>query len=147
MRIWSLHPCYLDAKGLVALWRETLLAQNVLLDKTKGYKHHPQLRRFRLHPDPIGSIANYLHAICDESEARDYQFQRSKINQRPAILPLINVTSGQMEYEWQHFLKKALNRDPDRFDQYRSLRPSQVLPHPLFSIHPGPIEDWEIVGS
>ncbi|HEU5178767.1 MAG TPA: pyrimidine dimer DNA glycosylase/endonuclease V, partial [Burkholderiales bacterium] len=30
MRLWSLHPKYLDARGLVALWREALLAQAVL---------------------------------------------------------------------------------------------------------------------
>ena len=47
MRIWSLHPRYLDAKGLVAVWRETLLAKHVLEGKTKGYKNHPQLNRFR----------------------------------------------------------------------------------------------------
>ena len=28
MRLWTLHPKYLDAAGLVALWREALLAQN-----------------------------------------------------------------------------------------------------------------------
>jgi len=43
MRIWSLHPKYLDSKGMVALWREALLAKQVLLNKTKGYKNHPQL--------------------------------------------------------------------------------------------------------
>lgn len=47
MRIWSLHPKYLDTKGLVALWRETLLAQHVLSGKTKRYKNHPQLARFK----------------------------------------------------------------------------------------------------
>ena len=36
MRLWSLHPRYLDAKGLVALWREGLLAQAVLKGQTKG---------------------------------------------------------------------------------------------------------------
>lgn len=30
MRLWSLHPSYLDAVGLVALWREGLLARKVL---------------------------------------------------------------------------------------------------------------------
>jgi carboxyl-terminal processing protease len=29
MRLWSLHPKYLDAQGLVALWREALLAKAV----------------------------------------------------------------------------------------------------------------------
>lgn len=43
MRLWSLHPQYLDAKGLVALWREGLLAQAVLAGQTRGYKRHPQL--------------------------------------------------------------------------------------------------------
>lgn len=37
MRLWSIHPRYLDTKGLVALWRETLLlAQAVLFGNTKG---------------------------------------------------------------------------------------------------------------
>ena len=27
MRIWTLHPEYLDGRGLTALWRETLLAR------------------------------------------------------------------------------------------------------------------------
>jgi hypothetical protein len=27
MRIWTVHPRYLDPKGLVAAWREALLAQ------------------------------------------------------------------------------------------------------------------------
>ena len=37
MRLWSLHPRCLDAKGLVALWREGLLAQEVLRGKTRDY--------------------------------------------------------------------------------------------------------------
>jgi hypothetical protein len=43
MRLWSLHPCHLDAKGLVALWREGLLAQKVQACETNGYRNHPQL--------------------------------------------------------------------------------------------------------
>jgi hypothetical protein len=37
---------YLDGRGLVALWREALLAQAVLRGRTRGYRH-PQLARFR----------------------------------------------------------------------------------------------------
>ena len=37
IRIWTLHPKYLDAKGLVAVWREALLAKHVLENKAKGY--------------------------------------------------------------------------------------------------------------
>ena len=47
MRLWSVHPKYLDSKGLVALWREALLAKQVLEGGTKGYRNHPQLDRFK----------------------------------------------------------------------------------------------------
>ncbi|MGA2330816.1 MAG: pyrimidine dimer DNA glycosylase/endonuclease V [Syntrophales bacterium] len=46
MRLWSLHPGYVDARGLVALWREGMLARKVLQHQTKGYKNHLQLHRF-----------------------------------------------------------------------------------------------------
>jgi hypothetical protein len=63
MRLWTLHPKYLDAQGLVALWREGLLAQKVLRGRTRGYRHHPQLARFRAQADPVASIARYLRAV------------------------------------------------------------------------------------
>jgi len=61
MRIWSLHPKYLDTKGLVELWRETLLAKHVLEGKTKGYKNHPQLNRFKIYSKPLEAINFYLN--------------------------------------------------------------------------------------
>jgi len=70
MRIWSLHPKYLDTKGLVALWRETLLAQHVLEGKTKGYKNHPQLDRFKRSKKPIEVINQYLAGVYAEALTR-----------------------------------------------------------------------------
>lgn len=58
MRIWSLHPQYLDRQGLTAGWREGLLAQKVLTGTTKGYRNHPQLRRFRAAGDGVGMDAD-----------------------------------------------------------------------------------------
>jgi hypothetical protein len=57
MRLWSLHPCYLDRQGLLALWREALLAQKMLQGQTRGYRFHPQLERFRAQSDPSAAIA------------------------------------------------------------------------------------------
>ena len=79
MRIWSLHPKYLDNIGLIALWRETLLAKHVLSGKTKGYTNHPQLTRFRKESSPIDRIDQYLSVILEESVVRGYNFDRSKI--------------------------------------------------------------------
>lgn len=79
MRIWSLHPKYLDQKGLIALWRETLLAQKVLQNQTKGYRNHPQLLRFKQTKNPLQAISNYLHIVWQESQNRNYKFNQSKI--------------------------------------------------------------------
>jgi hypothetical protein len=58
MRIWSLHPTLLDTKGLVALWREALLAKHVLSGSTIGYQNHPQLKRFKSSPNPHAAKYN-----------------------------------------------------------------------------------------
>src|SRR5579862_5032823 len=79
MRLWTLHPKYLDAKGLVALWREALLAQKVLRGKTKGYRHHPQLARFKAHENPVVALAAYLREVHKEAKRRGYAFDGSKI--------------------------------------------------------------------
>jgi hypothetical protein len=141
MRLWSLHPQYLDAQGLVALWREALLAQAVLCGQTKGYQHHPQLTRFRQCEHPTSQIAHYLTAVCAEAHRRDYCFNRAKIGaiQQAA---LITVTHGQLAYEWRHLMSKLSSRAPDWL---ASLPPiAQPEPHPLFHLAPGEIAAWEI---
>jgi hypothetical protein len=69
MRLWTVHPRHLDPAGLVALWREALLAQAVLLGRTRGYTRHPQLQRFKAAADPEGCIARYLRAVADDHQA------------------------------------------------------------------------------
>jgi len=142
MRLWSIHPRYLDSKGLVALWREGLLAQNVLLGKTKGYRNHPQLIRFKIAKDPEIAIARYLGHVADEAEKRDYKFNREKIsnNDECGSMP---ITNGQLEYEFKHLLNKLRVRDRSRYEELRSLK--NIEPHPLFAKMDGGIEDWEVI--
>ncbi|MCB0716207.1 MAG: pyrimidine dimer DNA glycosylase/endonuclease V [Chitinophagaceae bacterium] len=141
MRIWSLHPKYLDAKGLVALWRETLLAQHVLAGQTKGYRNHPQLERFKKQKKPLHCIHLYLEAVFKESKSRSYNFDASKFEKD---LPKIKmtVTTGQLAYETQHLLKKLLQRDPVKYKEIKKLK--RLDTHPLFRIIEGPIASWEI---
>lgn len=140
MRIWSLHPQYLDAKGLVALWRETLLAQAVLLGRTKGYTRHPQLDRFRTAESPSAVVADYLRVVAAEATRRGYRFDVSRIAEATSAARL-PVTSGQMQCEWQHLLAKLALRDPPRHAQQKSIRAPS--PHPLFDVVPGDVEPWE----
>lgn len=142
MRIWSLHPQYLDTRGLVALWRETLLAQHVLENKTKGYKNHPQLTRFKRTKYPVDSINFYLSFILEEARLRNYNFNATKISPTFKRFKL-TVTKGQLDYEFRHLLKKLEKRDPQKFKQVNSLR--SIQPHPMFRIKAGEIESWEIV--
>src|SRR5688572_26566863 len=105
MRLWTLHPRYLDSKGLVACWREALLAQKVLSGATRGYRNHPQLLRFRASTDPMSAITTFLHEIAAEAERRGYKFDvRKIIGSRPA--QQICETHGQLDYEWKHLKRK-----------------------------------------
>lgn len=142
MRLWTLHPKYLDSRGLVALWREALLAQAVLGGKTRGYQHHPQLNRFRATSSPIAAIAAYLQGVHAESLRRGYTFDAAKI--APAgDAELIEATDGQLDYEWKHLLEKLRNRDPAWLAGVQSTaRPD---PHPSFRVVSGEVAEWEVI--
>ncbi len=144
MRIWSIHPKYLDVKGLVAVWRETLLAKKVLEDRTKGYKHHPQLLRFKQHqPNALLLINLYLYHIHNEAQNRGYRFDYSKLDQRInySTQYLINVTTGQLEYELEHIKNKTKLRSPHWYEQIKHINNPEA--NQIFNEVEGPIELWE----
>lgn len=140
MRLWSLHPKYLDPQGLVALWREGLLARAVLRGETRGYIHHPQLERFKLHPHPRLAINSYLAAVHGEATQRGYAFDRSKVGPVRAIQS-IPVSSGQVLHEWQHLRRKLAIRNPSVLARWDDV----VVPvcHPLMRRLPGSVASWE----
>lgn len=144
MRLWSLHPKYLDPQGLLALWREGLLARAVLAGRTKGYRNHPQLDRFRTQAAPIAAIDAYLAEVCNEAAARGYAFDRSKIGSAHSSEQL-TVTDGQIAYEWRHLLQKLSRRSPALHEKWHACQAPQC--HPLFVVRPGPIESWERLAS
>ena len=140
--MWTIHPRHLDAKGLLAAWREALLAQKVLEGKTRGYRNHPQLNRFKALPDPVGAIAAYLRALHNEAAARGYQFSAEKIN-AAEFSGRIACTRGQLLYEWNHLKRKLQARDERKYRECQSVEEPEA--HPLFRIIEGDIEDWEII--
>lgn len=140
MRLWTLHPRYLDSKGLVAAWREALLAQKVLTGATKGYRHHPQLVRFQEQVDPSAAMATFLLGLADEAKDRGYHFDTTKISRR-RFTGHISETSGQLLYEWRHLKTKLKVRAPQLARQFRTVVMPE--PHPLFQMVPGGVRDWE----
>jgi hypothetical protein len=140
MRLWTVHPRFLDPKGLVAAWREGLLAQKVLSGGTKGYRNHPQLIRFREQADPLAAIAAFLSGLSDDARRRGYHFNETKIPRlRPAAL--ITETDGQLLLEREHLYAKLRARSPE----YARRLQKNPIPeaHPLFRIVPGGVRVWE----
>lgn len=142
MRIWSIHPKYLDRQGLLALWRETLLAKKVLEGKTKGYKNHPQLIRFKKSKIPLESINYYLSKIWEEAKERGYEFDKKKF-EKTKTFSKIKVTKGQISFETKHLLKKLKKRDIEKFEDVKYIKDTES--HPLFEIVGGEREEWEKV--
>jgi hypothetical protein len=140
MRLWTVHPRYLDARGLVALWREGLLARAVLRGATKGYRHHPQLLRFRGHAMPRTAINAYLHAVANEAARRGYSFDRRKLGPARAGV-MMTATRGQLAFEWRHLLAKLRARSPSLHARWR--HESAPKAHPLFRIVRGDVAPWE----
>lgn len=126
--------------GLVALWREALLAQKVLLGATKGYRHHPQLERFQQSDDPVRAIANYLWSVADEAQERGYNFDVSKISMKRGEMT-IPVTKGQLGYELAHLKEKLRLRDPKRLQLVE--QHVRVRANPMFRVREGPVASWE----
>lgn len=141
MRIWSIHPKYLDWMGLGAQWREGLLAQKVLLGETKGWKNHPQLTRFKVHSEPLNAVGYYLRIIYEEANRRGYNYNFSKIIRPEKSVEKIEITNGQIEYEYMILMERLEKRTPDKFKENQAT--FEVLPHPLFLIKEGLPERWE----
>lgn len=138
MRLWSLHPRMLDRAALVACWREALLAQKVLLGQTKGYRHHPQLQRFREQPDPVAAVGAFLEGLWEEAHARGYSFDRAKIlRTAPVEIP---VTRGQLEFEREHLRAKVSRRAPAELPRVEA---GPLQAHPIFTPTAGGVAPWE----
>lgn len=149
VRLWSVHPQYFDRQALTAAWREALLAQAVLGTPGRGYSNHPQLERFREQPVPMDALAGFLTGLVDEADPRGYHFARGKITGSAAGGPLggpggavaLDVTTGQLSYEWAHLRTKLARRSPEVAERWAGLATPQ--PHPLFRVIDGPIGSWE----
>jgi hypothetical protein len=144
VRIWTLHPQYLDPQGLVALWRESLLTRAVLRGQTKGYRHHPQLLRFLQQAAPRSAINCYLAGVLSEAQSRGYSFDATKVGPIRSHGKIV-AAAGQLQFEWHHLLEKLRVRSPAQYRRFRNV--SNPEPHPLFRIVAGPVAPWERVAA
>ena len=142
MRLWSIHPTYLDSKGLSGLWREALLAKKILQKKTTSYKNHPQMRRFNALKKPVPAINTYLRHVYNESCKRNFCFDKKKIGKSSARKK-IALNSGQLDYEFRLLKRKLSIRARKKYKELLKIRKPD--PHPLFKVVKGPVALWEKV--
>jgi hypothetical protein len=148
MRLWSISPSYLDRQGLLGCWRETLLAQHVLLGQTKGYKNHPQLDRFKEQENPSLAVGTYLWWLFVESGNRGYHFNEHAVQWEGGVQDKIPVTKGQVLFEYSHLLHKLQTRSPNWLeekwpDEDCTQMAELIILHPLFYLVDGEKETWE----
>ena len=149
MRLWTLHPRFLDRPGLTGAWREALLAQAVLAGRTRGYRSHPQLERFRAQSRPLESVGAFLTGLAEEAAARGYRFDRARIDQPAGLDPggglpehlRIDATTGQRDHEWRHLRAKLADRSPEVLRRWEAEHVPEL--HPMFQLCPGPVAAWE----
>jgi hypothetical protein len=141
----------LDNKGLGGLWHEALRAQNGLVGKVKGYANHPQLERFKAHPEPLRAIGYYLWKVFIDSKDRvNKNGNPMRFNFNLIMIPVWNVdkipvTRGQVNYELNLLRNKLEARGAIK--ELMSL-PTEIIKcplHLLFFMVEGDVEKWEKV--
>ena len=146
MRLWTIHPKFLDRQGLLGLWLEGIVAQNALSGLKKGYSNHPQLNRFKAQEVPLSFLGSYLEVVAKEGHSRGYNLRldRVTINRTEDKIP---VTIGQVHYEFQHLSAKLSRRDKEAYQKLQAIQTGgktlSELIHPIFMVVPGEIEAWE----
>ncbi len=118
-----------------------MLAQKVLCNKTKGYKKHPQLERFKQHSKPLEAIGFYLYNVYKEGRKRGYSFKKDKIIRINKSVKPIKVSQGQISFEVNHLATKLKKRDMKSFNIILEIK--KIKLHPLFISTKGVIESWE----
>ena len=142
MRLWFIRFDWLDTIGLVALWRESLLAREVLEGNTIGYRNHPQLTRFKSYSSPSNAINTYLLYIKEEADRRGFLFDGSKIAISSADKSIkIHVSQGQLDYELHLLKNKLAIRSKNKLQTVLNIESGQ--PNNLFVSYYGPIKPWE----
>jgi len=131
--------------GLGAVWREGLLAQAVLLGRTKGWKRHPQLLRFKRHKKPVSAVGFYLLEIYHEAARRGYRYDKSRILMSDRDVEGIGLTKGQLVYEFGILKERLERRAPEKCKELLVLERNEELPraNPVFRVVEGDVEDWE----
>jgi hypothetical protein len=115
------------------------------MGKTKGWKNHPQLIRFKNHNAPIHAIGFYLFIIYNEGCKRGYSYNKSKMFKIVEKVSMINISKEQLAYEFEILKNRVRGRDHTKFLELLEFgkKESYPKPHPLFHVIDGKVALWE----
>lgn len=112
MRIWDIHPGYLNRQSLLGEHRELHAIISIVVNQKKGYAHHPETLRW----EPCGWALTMRHQLlAAEMALRGYK-DRSPVNldAQPGVWPSTYVDTPGEQYEILavKYQDKALGRIP-----------------------------------
>jgi hypothetical protein len=144
MRLWSFHPKYLDNVGLSRAINEGVSGYKALTGKQKMWKNHPQLTRFKDYGET--QLKLYIeHLLIHFYNRKCISIKLSPQPFNVFVKDVIEVTTGQLIYEWNHYLNKLEKRNNDLYQELMHITCPE--PHPLLEVVEGDIESWEKVRS
>lgn len=115
MRLWSIHPKYLDKHALIALWREGLLAQKALSGKGLVDEANVQLVRFKKSANPVRAIGSYLSFVASEGAKQGCKLNHERILQPNFEAKFMTTDVAQMELEVEQLKARMKTRNKDKF--------------------------------
>lgn len=130
MCLWSIHPKYLDKLGLIALWREGLLAQKALSVPSTQYIRHSELERFKNNENPLKAIGSYLCYVAAEGAKRGYNFTHERIVYPNFDDYLIIINDDTLNLEVKNLKNKLKLRDKTKFKELTEM--SKIESNPAF---------------
>lgn len=131
MSLWSVHPRYLDNKGLISAWNRGLQLQKQLSTEPARNTGNSQLIMFSRQEKPLHAIGSYLSFIASEGCRRGYKFTHEKILYPNFDEELLPIDSEQLRSENQMLQNRLKTRDKNRYQQLSSQ--SWPETHPLFN--------------
>jgi len=115
MKIYLMHPSYLDSKRLVETWRSSVLIKNVLIGKGgKNLFYNKYVCLFSRSHYPINFIIRYMIDVKAEADKRDFKFDSglilswsAKENRRWHVSMEEEQPNVKLEIKWPQLQQEA----------------------------------------
>jgi len=111
MRVWDIHPGYLNRESLLGEHREVHAVFSIIINHKSGYARHPETMRWR---DSLGALVSRHDCLLEEMDFRGYRHlsPAPDIPGSPWPQVFIDPPAGQLSILEQKYRMKNPGRIP-----------------------------------